>query len=189
MLNFFAWCSYNCRSCAFTCGWWLIGHFVTEIQFFEWKVCFRMIGPAWSRWRRVIFGCYELQLLTCMRLWGTIFELFCVRPCIWFAHGIESRQSMHSWIACYPRKGGKLLRSDFFLEIDVIFAFLWSIYPTFWQPNWGRISSDNRITLRAGRALRVIFVTDFFSFCHFPNWAKLGARGKPSTMFTARNDS
>ena len=46
-----------------------------------------MIGSAWSRWKRVIFGCYELQLLTCMRLWGTIFELFCVRPCIWFAHG------------------------------------------------------------------------------------------------------
>ena len=71
-----------------------------------------------------------------------------------FAQGIESRQQMHSWTACYPRKGGKLLRSDFLLGIDVIFAFLWSVYPTFWQPNWGQISPDNRITLRPGRALR-----------------------------------
>ena len=76
-----------------------------------------------------------------------------------FAQGIESRQQMHSWIACYLREGGKLLRSDFFLEIDVIFAFLWSIYPTFWQPNWGQISPHNRITLRAGRALRVMWIS------------------------------
>ena len=40
-----------------------------------------------------------------------------------FAQGIESRQQMHSWIACYLRVGGKLLRSNFFLEIDVISSF------------------------------------------------------------------
>ena len=93
-----------------------------------------------------------------------------------FAKGIESRQQMHSWIACYLREGGKLLRSDFFLEIDVIFAFLWSIYPTFWQPNWGQISPDNRITLRAGRALRVmwIFVVERMHPCGA--WAPGSAR-------------
>ena len=75
-----------------------------------------------------------------------------------FAQGIESRQQMHSWIACYLREGGKLLRSNFFLEIDVISSFFWPFYPTFWRPNWSQISPDNRITLRAGRALRVMWI-------------------------------
>ena len=76
-----------------------------------------------------------------------------------FAQGIESRQQMHSWIACYLRAGGKLLRSNFFLEIDVISSFFWPFYPTFWRPNWSQISPDNRITLRAGRALRVMWTS------------------------------
>ena len=75
-----------------------------------------------------------------------------------FAKGIESRQLMHSWIACYLRKTGKLLRSNFFLEIDVISSFFWPFYQTVWRPNWSQISPDNRITLRAGRALRVMWI-------------------------------
>ena len=73
-----------------------------------------------------------------------------------FAKGIESKQQMHSWTPCYLREGGKLLRSNFFLENDVISSLEWPFYPTFWRPNWSQISPDNRITLRAGRALRVI---------------------------------
>ena len=56
-----------------------------------------------------------------------------------------------------PKEARKFAPGDFFLGIDVIFAFLWSVYPTFWQPNWSQVSPDNRITLRAGRALRAMW--------------------------------
>ena len=102
------------------------------------------------------------------RIWSSSESWQNLSPLRNFAQGIESRQQMHSWIACYPTNGGKFLRSDFFLGIHVIFAFLWSIYPTFWQPNWGQISPDDRITLRAGRALRVIWI--FVVVANAPLW-------------------